>query len=90
MMLYGSGSFLSSSSKDEDCVSTGSMKGHFLTRSAGEHRTSRGCLFSQRNDPVPVTPDGGVRRRVHRWIGVAALRAIWEEELDGVKAHRRE
>jgi hypothetical protein len=31
---------------------------------------------------VPGTADG----TVHRWIGVAALRAIWQEKLDVVKA----
>ena len=49
------------SSKDEDSVPTGSMKRHLLTRSAGEHRTSRGCLFCQKNDFVSVTADGRVQ-----------------------------
>jgi hypothetical protein len=30
------------------------------------------------------------KRRVHRWSGVAALRAIWEEKLDVAKAHQGE
>ena len=85
VMLYDNGSF-PPWPEDEDSVSTGSMKRHLLTRSAGEHRTSRGCLFCQKNDLVPGTTDG----TVHRWIGVAALRAIWQEKLDVVKAHRRE
>ena len=49
------------SSNDEDSVPTGNMRRHFLTRSAGEHRTSRGCPFCQKNDLVPVTADGSVQ-----------------------------
>jgi hypothetical protein len=30
------------------------------------------------------------RKTVHRWIGVAALRAIWQEQLDVVKAQQGE
>jgi hypothetical protein len=60
MMLCGNGSF-PPSSKEEDSVPTGSMKRHFLTRSAGKHRTSRGCPFCQKNGLVPVTADGGVQ-----------------------------
>ena len=37
------------------------MKRHFLTRSAGEHGSSRGCPFCQKNDLVPVTADGRVQ-----------------------------
>jgi len=59
-MLYGNRSF-PASPKDEDSVPTGSMKRHFLTRGAGEHRTSRGCPFCQKNDLVPVTADGKVQ-----------------------------
>ena len=60
MMLCGNGSF-PPSSKEEDSVPTGSIKRHFLTRSAGKHRTSRVCPFCQKNDLVPVTADGGVQ-----------------------------
>ena len=49
VMLYDNGSF-PPSPEDEDSVLTGSMKRHLLTRGAGEHRTSRGCLFCQKND----------------------------------------
>ena len=62
IVLYGNGSF-SSSSKDEDSVPTGSMKGYFLTRSAGEHRTSRGCPFCQKSDLVPVTANGRAQKK---------------------------
>jgi len=58
-MLYGNGSFLPSSN-DEDSVPTGSEK-TFLTRSAGEHRTSSGGPFCQKSDLVPVTADGRVQ-----------------------------
>jgi hypothetical protein len=30
------------------------------------------------------------RRARDRWIGVGALRAIWEEKLDGVKTQQGE
>ena len=60
IMPYGNGSF-PRPSKDEDSVPRGSMKRHLLTRSAGEHRTSRGCLFCQKNDFVSVTADGRVQ-----------------------------
>jgi hypothetical protein len=81
IMPYGNRSF-PPSSKDEDSVPRGSMKRHLLTRSAGEHRTSRGCLFCQKNDLVSVTADG----TVHRCIGGGALRAIGQKKLDVVKA----
>jgi len=32
-----------------------------MTRSAKEHRTSRGCPFCQKNDLVPETADGRVQ-----------------------------
>jgi hypothetical protein len=60
IMPYGNGSF-PRPSKDEDSVPRGSMKRHLLTRSAGEHRTSRGCLFCQKNDLASVTADGRVQ-----------------------------
>ena len=60
IMPYGNRGF-PPSSKDEDSVPTGSMKRHLLTRSAGEHRRSRGCLFCQKNDFVSVTADERVQ-----------------------------
>ena len=39
----------------------GSMKRPFSRRSAKEHRTSMGCPFCQKSDPVPVTADGRVQ-----------------------------
>jgi len=60
IMLYGNGGF-PPSSKEENSVLTGSMKRHFLTRSAGEHRTSKGCPLCQKNDLVPVMADGRVQ-----------------------------
>ena len=60
IMLYGNGSF-PLSPKDEDSAPTGSMKRHFLTRGAGEHRTSRGGPFCQKNDLALVTADGRVQ-----------------------------
>jgi hypothetical protein len=60
IMLYGNGGF-PPSSKEENKVSTGSMKRHFLTRSTGEYRTSRGCPLCQKNNLVPVMADGRVQ-----------------------------
>ena len=37
------------------------MKRHFLTRSAGEHGSSRGRSFCQKNGLVLVTADGRVQ-----------------------------
>ena len=56
IMLYGNRRF-PPSSKDEDDVPTGAIKGIFLPRSAEEHGTSRGCPFSQKSDLVPVTAE---------------------------------
>jgi hypothetical protein len=60
MVLCSNGSF-PPSSNDEDSVPTGNMRRHFLTRSAGEHSTSRGCPFFQKNHLVPMTADGRVQ-----------------------------
>ena len=60
MVLCSNGSF-PPSSNDEDSVPTGNMRRHFLTRSAGEHSTSRGCPFFQKNHLVPMMADGRVQ-----------------------------
>jgi hypothetical protein len=60
MMLYCNGNF-PRSSKDENIAPTGSMKRHFWTKNAGEHRTSRSCPVCQKSDLVPVTADGRVQ-----------------------------
>jgi hypothetical protein len=42
-------------------VLLGAAKRHLTTRSAKEHRISRGCPFCQKNDLVPETADGRVQ-----------------------------
>ena len=59
-MLCGNGSF-PQSLKDEDSAPTGSQKA-FPDRSAGEHRTSRGGPFCQKNGLVPAVADGSVQK----------------------------
>ena len=89
IMLYGNRSF-PPSSKDEDCVPTGSMKRHFFDEKCKRARNKQG---------LPVLPeerscacDGGMeeyRRTIHRWIGAGALRGISQEKLGGVEGASR-
>jgi hypothetical protein len=91
IMLYGNRSF-PPSSKDEDGVPTGSMKRHFfLTRSAKEYGTSRGCPFSQKSDLVPVTAEW--KSTGEQYIaGLAQVRCVESRRRSwaGWKAHQGE
>ena len=74
IMLYGNGSF-PLSPKDEDSAPTGSMKRHFLTRGAEEHRTSMGCPFCQKKRSC--AGDGGWKSTGNQYIaGLAWLHCV--------------